>query len=78
MQGETLREWLDSRGTKLLLAYLRRRKTGAVQTFLAGQPVETLAQGRAAALHELETLLTGSPDKLKEVFETALKETKAP
>lgn len=74
MSEAGLTAWLDSRGTKVLLAYLRHRKTGPVRTFLAGQPVDPTSQGRVAALHELETLLTSPPDKVKEAFENALKE----
>lgn len=76
MQEAGLTEWLSSRETKLLLIFLRQRRVAAVQTFLAGQPVEPVAQGRAAALHELETLLVSGVDGVKRVFEIALKEQK--
>jgi hypothetical protein len=39
--------------------------------------VDLVRQGKAAALHELETLLTGHADKLAETLETALREQKA-
>lgn len=75
MQG--IAEWLDSRETRALLAVLRHRKAVALQTFLAGIPVEPIYQGRAAELHDLEGLLLSGTDEVKRVFETALREQKA-
>ena len=73
-----LTEWLTSPETRVLVHYLRRRQAGTLQTFLSGQPVDPLMQGRAAALHELEQLLTQPADYVRKIFETALKEQKAP
>jgi hypothetical protein len=70
MSQLVLTEWLNSRETAALVAFLRRRRGAAVQTFLAGQPVDLVTQGRAAALHEIETLLSGRPEHVKQVFET--------
>lgn len=74
MQAADLTGWLNSPETKLLLAYLHRRKAGVLQTFLQGQPVDQAAQGRAAAWHELEILLALPSDEVKRIFETAPKE----
>lgn len=76
MQEVALTEWLNSRGTQLLLVALRQRRAPTMAAFLAGQPVDLVTQGRAAALHELETLLTSRPDAVRKAFETALKEHK--
>lgn len=78
MQAANWAAWRDNPETKALLAYLRRRQAGVVQTFLAGNPVDPKTQGQAAAFHELEKLLTAPVDKLKEALETALKEPKTP
>lgn len=76
MQEAVLTDWINSQGTQLLLVYLRRRKAETLKTFLQGQPVDPVHQGRAAALHELETLLLLPADDVKKVFEAALKEQK--
>jgi len=76
MQEAALTEWINSPETQHLVALLRRRRASAVQTFLAGQPVDPVTQGRAAELHELEKLLASPVEKIREVFETALRENK--
>lgn len=73
MQEQALTDWLNSPGTRVLVHCLRLRKAAALQMFLAGEPVTQVDQGRAAALHEIEELLTAPVDQLKYVFEAALK-----
>lgn len=75
MSEAELREWQDSPLTKTLLLCLRQRKAAILQTFLAGQPLDLVAQGRASALHEIELLLTKPAADVKKVFETALRES---
>jgi hypothetical protein len=58
------REWKDSPVTAALLHYLRQRRDRAVQTYLAGNPVDPVAQGRASALDQLARLLDLSPEQL--------------
>lgn len=77
MSEVVLTEWLNSRETKLLLVCLRHRRAATLRQFLAGQVVDPVTQGRAAALHELEALLTSPPEQVKQVFETASREHKA-
>lgn len=76
MQVGSLTEWLSNPATQLLLVYLHRRKAAVLQTFLQGQPVDQVAQGRAVAFHELETLLALPVDGLKQILEHAVKEQK--
>ncbi len=76
MQAPALTEWLNSPGTQALRAYLRHRKNPVLSSFLAGSPVQPEAQGRAAAFHELETLLAMPSDEVGKIFETALREHK--
>lgn len=71
-----LTEWLGSPETKALRLCLRQRQAATLQTFLAGHLVTPAEQGRAAAFHELETLLAKPADKVQEVFDAALKEVK--
>ena len=71
MREQVLTEWLASPETQALARYLRRRKGPAVGMFLAGSEVEPVAQGRAAAFHELETLLTKPADEVREILEGA-------
>ena len=73
MQALRLTEWLNSPETRLLLVLVRQRKAKLVQGFLTGNPVDQLTQGRAAAFHDLEVLLSSSTDHVKATFETALK-----
>ena len=73
MQETTLTEWLNRPETRTLVVLLRKTKAATVQGFLAGQPVDPVMQGRAAALHDLEVLLASGADKVKSVFEQALK-----
>jgi len=72
----TLLEWLNSRETQLLQAALRNRKMETLRLFLAGQPVDPVTQGRAAAYNDIETLLGQPADEVKMVLETASKEHK--
>lgn len=74
MQTASLAEWLDLPETKALLVYLRFRKAVTTTAFLAGQPVDQMAQGRAVAFNEIGKLLTGPTDKIVEAFVTAAKE----
>lgn len=69
-----LTEWLNSRETQALRVYLRRRQALALERFLGGLPVDPVMQGRAAALHELETLLGRTPEDIQKTFETVLRE----
>lgn len=71
MQTADLAGWLELAETKALLAFLRHRRAGPLQTFLAGNPMDPITQGRAAALHELARLLQGPPEKIKEAFDQA-------
>lgn len=73
MQEAALTEWLRSRGTQLLLVYLRHRQATVLRTFLQGHPVTPTDQGRVAALHELETLLAGPAEQAERVLNEALK-----
>ena len=70
----TLLEWLNSRETQLLQAALRNRKMETLRLFLAGQPVDPVMQGRAAALHDIEQLLGLPADEVKKILEEASKE----
>lgn len=76
MREADLTEWLANPATKTLVAYLRRKQAATLQRFLAAQPVDPVTQGQAAALHELEKLLTSSPDDVRKTFETTLREHK--
>lgn len=76
MQTTGLTEWVASPATQALLVYLRKRRGVLVASFLAGTPVDSVVQGRAAAYNELELLLSSSPEKIKEVIENALKDLK--
>ena len=76
MQEAPLTEWVNSPETRLLVGHLRNRRAAAVRAFLAGHPVDSLTQAKAAAFHELDALLTGPVDKLREVLENVLKESK--
>ncbi len=77
MREADLTGWLDRVETKMLLAYLGQRRAGAVQQFLNNQPVDPQTQGRAAAFHELEKLLTSPVENVRKTFEIALREHKA-
>lgn len=68
MREIALTEWLVSPETQALVSYLRRRKAGVLGTFLAGTPVDPVAQGRAAAYNELETLLTSPPEEVGKIL----------
>lgn len=72
MPALTLTEWRNSPEMAALLACLRRRKLAAVQTFLAGSPVDPVTQGRTAALHDIEELLTKPVDELRAILEAEL------
>jgi len=76
MSEADLTEWLSSPGTRALRVLLLRKRSEAVNLFLAGQPVDPVTQGRAAAYNDIEALLSGTPEKLKSVFDSALKEAK--
>lgn len=76
MRETDLTEWLANPATRTLVAYLRRKQAATLQRFLAGLPVDPLMQGQAAALHELEKLLTAPPDDVRKTFETTLREHK--
>lgn len=67
MQAD-LTTWLDSPETKTLVRYLGLRRAETVRTFLAGSPVDPVMQGRAAALHDLEKILTSSPEDVRQTF----------
>ena len=69
MQEQALTEWLVSPETQALVRYLRRRKMPAVDSFLAGQAVEPVTQGRAAAFYEVERLLSKPADEVRKVLE---------
>ena len=69
-------DWLNHPVTAALVAHLRLRRAGPVTSFLQGQPVDPVTQGRAAALYELHQLLTSPNEEVKKVFDNALKETK--
>lgn len=69
MQAVDWKIWLERPETKLLLAYLARRRVATLQNFLAGSPVTTLEQGRAAALHELEQVFKKTPDEIRNIME---------
>ena len=75
MQAD-LTVWLDSPETKLLVAYLHQRRAGTLHQFLAGTPVEPIQQGRASAWHELEKLLTSSPEDVRQTF-NSIRENKS-
>lgn len=74
MQVAALTEWLNSPETRALVALLRVQRGAVMQTFLQGQPVDPVRQGRAAALHDLMAALAMPADEVKRIFETALKE----
>lgn len=74
MSEADLTAWLNSPETRMLAVYLRRRKAETVQTFLLGQPVDPVKQGRAAALHELEQLLASPAANVQMTFEVAIRE----
>ena len=76
MSEMLLTEWLASHPTRQLLRCLRQRQAGTLQAFQAGNPVEPMAQGRLAALHELERLLSGPTSDVERVFEAATKDGK--
>lgn len=76
MPEYNLTEWLIRAETKALLAYLRHRRTSTVQSFLAGEPPDPVRQGKAAAHYEIEQLLSQPAEKIREVFDNALKEIK--
>lgn len=76
MRETDLTEWLVNPATKTLVAYLRRKQAVTLQRFLAAQPVDPVTQGQAAALHDLEKLLTSSSDDVRKTFETTLREHK--
>lgn len=44
-----------------------------MQAFLGGVQVDPVWQGRTSGLYEIERLLLGSPDGIKEIFENAAK-----
>jgi hypothetical protein len=71
-----LTEWLTSKETRVLRAYLRQRQAAPLRQFLTGQAVEPLDQGRAAAFNEIDGLLARPADEVQKIFETALKEQK--
>lgn len=68
--------WLDNPATKALLVCLRRRQAPTVVKFLAGNPVDPVEQGRAAALHEIEQLLSLPASEVERIFREALRERK--
>lgn len=74
MQTAALADWLRSPETQALVAYLRFRQAGPLAEFLKGREVLPAVQGAAAGCHEIERLLTQSPDRIKEIFENAAKE----
>ncbi len=74
MSEQVLTEWLSSPETQRLVRFLRAVQTGTVRTFLAGQPVDPMMQGRAAAYSDLEKLLALPADKVSEEFNRASKE----
>jgi len=76
MREADLTEWLNNPVTVALVAHLRQRRAGAVTTFLQGQPVDPVTQGRAAALYELHQLLTSPSDDVRKVFDNAMKENR--
>jgi hypothetical protein len=76
MRVPALTEWLASPETQVFLACLRQRKAMVLGQFLTGQPVDPTTQGRAAAFHDLELLLTLPADKVQEIFDNVLKEVK--
>lgn len=71
-----LETWLNSPETKLLVAYLHHRRAEPLRAFLAGATVEPILQGKAAAFHELETLLTSSASDVGTKFEQITREKK--
>ena len=73
MREADLTAWLRNPETQVLLAYLHQRRAATVQLFLSGHPVDPVMQGRAAALHELEKLLTSPQDVVRQEFEKYLK-----
>lgn len=76
MREADLTRWLASPETKVLLAYLHQRRAETVRTFLAGAPVDPVMQGRAAALFELEGLLSSPAEQVKQQLENVLREHK--
>ena len=72
MRIPALTEWINSPETRALVAYLRNRQAPTVHRFRLGQPVDPLAQGRAAALYEIERLLSMPSDEARQVIEKAL------
>jgi hypothetical protein len=73
MRETDLALWLQSPETKLLVAYLRQRRAAPLKNFLAGTLVDPVTQGRAAAWHELETLLTSSAEDVRQQFTVIVK-----
>ena len=69
-----LETWLNSPETKLLVAYLHRRRAEPLNNFLAGTEVSPVTQGKAAAWHELEKLLTSPPEHAQQIFEIFTRE----
>lgn len=78
MQVTNLVAWLGSPETKALVLYLHQRRAAAVTQFLrTGAPmVDPLTQARASVCNELLDLLAQPADKVSQVFEIAIRETK--
>ncbi len=69
MLATNLTDWLHGPETQALVRYLGRRKTITIQSYLAGEPVDPVMQGRAAELHELIRLLSETAsEKVREVL----------
>lgn len=70
MQEMSLLEWVNSPQTQALKAWARHQQQPAVRQFLAGRNlVEPLTQGRAAAFHDVELLLSLPVDDLRRNLE---------
>ena len=70
MQEQAWTEWLASPETQALMRYLHRRKAGVLGTFLAGEPVPAVQQGRGVAYHEIESLLIKPADEVRKILES--------
>lgn len=68
MQAAAWTEWLNSPETRALVAYLHRRRTPVVDSFLAGEPVPQVRQGRATAYQEIVTILTKPVDEVRTIL----------
>jgi hypothetical protein len=69
-------EWLANPATARLVLYLRLKRAPTVKTFLQGNPVDPVQQGRAAAFHDIEALLTASVEDVQKAFDDAQRELK--